>query len=312
MLQTAVDAVRSRVAASTTSLFSHAADPLADTESHPGDPGLLGPDSISWPVIGDVAAFVAGIRALLVQTAHPEVVAGVMDHSSFEDDTLGRLSRTSAWVTATTYGAEPEVAAAVAAVNRAHGRIRGRSARGRPYRAADPELAAWVHNALTDSFLAAYQAFGPRTLSATEADRFVAEQAQIGRLLGADPLPTTAAELRRWLVEHPDIERSDAQARAVAFLNDPPLPGPVRPAYRALFWAAASTLPPTLASQLDLDPPSGSGPIGHGTVGFLRWALGTSPSWARARARAGATPIPAPGAAAEPVPRRRQPDSGAR
>lgn len=291
MLHAAFDAVRTQVTSSTTSLFSHADDPLADTESYPGDPGLLGPDSVSWPVIGDVAAFVAGIRALLVQAAHPEVVAGVMDHSAFRDDTLGRLSRTSAWVTATTFGAEPEARALVMAVTNAHRRVRGSSARGRSYNAASPELAAWVHNALTDSFLTAFQVFGPRVLTAAEADRFVAEQAKIGRLLKAAPLPETAAELSQWLVNHPDIEPSAAQADAVDFLRDPPFPTPVRLAYRPLFWAAAATLPPQLLTLLDLDPPTGSVAAGRATIGFLRWALGTSPSWARAEARA-ASPIP--------------------
>lgn len=291
MSNVVADAVRSRVLGSTTSLFSHADDPLADTESYAGDPGLLGPDSVSWPVIGDVAAFVAGIRALLVQTAHPEVVAGVMDHSSFQDDTLGRLSRTSAWVTATTFGSEPEARAAVAIVTAAHRRVRGRSARGRVYNAASPELAAWVHNALTDSFLSAYQTFGPETLTTAQADRFVSEQATIGRLLRADPLPETAAELRRWLVEHPDTEPSEAQARAVEFLWNPPFPAAVRPAYKSLFWAAAATLPPPLRSLLDLEPPPASMVGGRMTVGFLRWALGTSPSWARALARASRTVV---------------------
>lgn len=289
-MQCVIDTVRTRVTSSTTSLFSHAADPLAETESHPGDPGLIGPGSVSWPVIGDVAAFVGGIRALLVQTAHPEVVAGVMEHSSFRDDTLGRLSRTSAWVTATTYGAEPEARAAAAIVEAAHRRVQGRSERGRPYRASDPELAAWVHNALTESFLTAHQAFGAGPLSAADADRFVAEQTTIGRLLGADPLPETAVELRRWLVEHPDIEPSAAQIRAVEFLADPPLPAPVRPAYRVLFWAAAATLPPPLQRLLDLSPPIGSEAGGRAMIRFLRWALGTSPSWERAEARAAETP----------------------
>lgn len=288
----ATDLIRSQITSSTTSLFSHAEDPLADTEHYPGDPGLLGPDSVSWPVIGDVAAFVAGIRALLVQTAHPEVVAGVMDHSSFRDDTLGRLSRTSAWVTATTFGAEPEAKALVAMVNGAHRRVRGHSERGRPYNAANPELAAWVHNALTDSFLTAHQVFGSHPLSDADADRFVAEQAKIGRLLKASPLPETAAELRRWLVEHPDIERTTAQDQAVEFLANPPFPAPVRPAYRTLYWAAAATLPPEIRQQLGLEPPVGSIATGKATVRFLRWALGTSPSLERARTRALASPKP--------------------
>ena len=158
LLADAADAIRDRVVGSTTSLFSHGPQPLVDTFDHMGDPGLLGPDSVSWPVLGDAAAFVGGIRALLVQTAHPEVVAGVEQHSTYRADPLGRLTRTSAYVTATTYGARPEVEVAVAAVRRAHAPVRGVSPRGKTYRADNPAMAAWVHNVLTDSFLVTYQA----------------------------------------------------------------------------------------------------------------------------------------------------------
>jgi len=166
-------AVKDRVQATVSGLFSQGPVPLAHTLEHRDDPGLLGPDSVSWHVIGDTAAFVGGIRALLVQTAHPEVVAGVEQRSSYREDPLGRLSRTAVYVTETTYGARPEVDAAVAAVRRAHRPVRGRSARDRPYSAADPALAAWVHNVLTESFLDAYQYYGPRRLTSAEADRFV-------------------------------------------------------------------------------------------------------------------------------------------
>lgn len=175
------------------------------TLDHPGDPGLLGPESISWRVIGDVAAFVGGIRALLIQTAHPEVVAGVEQHSRYRTDPLGRLTRTSFYVTSTTYGARPEVEEAVARVRAAHRTVRGTSERGRAYRADDPAMAAWVHNALTDSFLSAYQHYGPAPLSTAEADRFAREQARIGALLGASPLPDSAAALAEWVRVHPDV-----------------------------------------------------------------------------------------------------------
>ncbi len=180
-----IDQLKARVVNSTTALFSHGPQPLANTLSYRGDPGLLGPDSVSWQVIGDVTAFVGGIRALVVQTAHPEVVAGVDEHSQYRTDPLGRLSRTSAYVTETTYGAMPEVEAAVAVVRNAHRPVRGVSERQQPYSAGQPAMAAWVHNVLTDSFLVGFQTYGPRALSADEADRFVAEQARIGQPLPA-------------------------------------------------------------------------------------------------------------------------------
>jgi uncharacterized protein (DUF2236 family) len=284
----AVSDVKDRVVTATTSLFSHGPVPLEHTLDHAPDPGLLGPDSVSWRVIGDASAFVGGIRALLVQTAHPEVVAGVEQHSTYRADPLGRLSRTSVYVTETTYGAMPEVEAAVAAVRRAHRPVHGRSERDLPYSAGHPEMAAWVHNVLTDSFLVAYQEFGPRRLSTADADRFVEEQTRIGALLGADPMPTTAADLADWISDHPAIESTRAQTAAIEFLSDPPLSLPVKTGYKLLFNAAVSTLRPRIAEVIGLQPAPGAHRVGRASVASLRWALGSSPSWHLALVRAGA------------------------
>lgn len=282
-----IDALRDRVVSSTTGLFDHAPYPLVETLSYRGDPGLFGPDSVTWPVIGDAAAFVGGIRALLIQAAHPEVVAGVADHSRYRQDPLGRLSRTSAYVTATSFGAMPEVDRAVGIVRRAHRPVRGTSHRDRAYSADAAELAAWVHNALTDSFLVAYQEFGPQPLTAADADRFVAEQTQVGRLLDAAPLPDTAESLARWLAEHPDVGASPGMAEAITFLRSPPLPLPVRPAYRVLYQAAAATLPLQLRNILGMAPAPGAKVLGRSAVRGLRWSLGSSPSWHLALVRVG-------------------------
>lgn len=292
--------VRDRVVAATTGLFSHGPQPLEHTLDHAPDPGLLGPDSVSWRVIGDATAFVGGIRALLVQTAHPEVVAGVEQHSRYRDDPLGRLTRTSLYVTETTYGAMPEVEAAVEMVRQAHRPVRGTSERDRPYSAGHPAMAAWVHNVLTDSFLAAYRAYGPEPLTAEEADRFVEEQTRIGALLGADPMPTTADELADWVAHHPDLAPTTAQASAVEFLRDPPLSIPVKAGYRLLLRAAVATLPDTIADQIGLHSSRSAARIGGAAVSSLRWALGSSPSWHLSLVRAGAE-IP-PGRFRQPLP----------
>ncbi len=276
------------MAARTRSLFAHVPYPLADTLDYPGDPGLFGPDSVTWKLMGDPATFVGGIRALLIQSAHPEVVAGVDDHSRYEADPLGRLSRTSAYVTATAYGAMPEVERAIGAVLRAHRPIKGTSHRGRAYTADDPDLSAWVHNALTDSFLVSYQVYGPGRLSESDADQFVREQTLVGRLLDADPMPETAADLADWLVGHPDIGESPGMREAMDFLRSPPLALVVKLAYRVLFQAAVATTPVELRRLLGLRKHPGSRTIGKLAVRWLRWSLGSSPSWHLALIRAGA------------------------
>ena len=287
-LRRVVEEYRDRVVDSTTELFAHAPYPLADTLDYPEDPGLCGPDSVTWPVIGDAAAFIGGIRALLIQAAHPEVVAGVADHSRYREDPLGRLSRTSAYVTATSFGAMPEVAAAVELVRGAHRPVKGESHRGRRYSAGAPALAAWVHNALTDSVLQAFQFDGPRRLGTEAADRFVAEQTAIGALLGADPMPDTAAGLSRWIAEHQDIGPSPALGDAVGFVRNPPLPWHVKVPYRLMFVAAAATVPPRLRRILGVRKVPGAILLGRVIIGALRWALGSSPSWHVSLVRVGA------------------------
>ncbi len=282
------DRVRDRVVANTTALFDHAPYPLANTLDYDGDPGLFGPRSVTWPVIGDAAAFVGGVRALLVQAAHPEVVAGVADHSRYRDDPLGRLSRTSAYVTATAFGAMPEVERAVELVRRAHRPVAGVSHRGREYAADAPDLAAWVHNALTDSFLTAYRRFGEADLSDADADRFVTEQAALGRLLDADPVPETAGGLAAWIGGHPAVGPSPGMTEAVRFLRSPPLPAYARPVYRVLFAAAVATLPERLRDVLGLRRVPGALAAGKAAVAVLRWNLGSSPSWHVALIRSGA------------------------
>lgn len=280
--------VRRRLVEATLAPFSHGAPPLEHTLDHPGDPGLIGPGSVSWELIADPTAMVGGIRALLVQTAHPEVVAGVEDHSRYRDDPLGRLTRTSRYVTETTYGALPEVEAAIRHVRRAHRPVHGTSERGVAYDADDADLAAWVHNVLTDSFLAAYQAFGPRRLSPDDADRFVAEQTRIGELLGADPLPRRAGELREWITSHPALARSDAQAAAIEFLRRPPLPATTRAGYSLLYQGAVTTIPSALRELIGVKPGPGADANGAMMAKALRWALGPSPVWKLALERSGA------------------------
>lgn len=286
-----VDALRGRVRRAATSPFAHAAYPLASTLDYPGDSGLLGPKSVSWMVIGDVAAFVGGIRGLLIQAAHPEVVAGVGDHSRYREDPLGRLSRTSAYVTATTYGALPEVEAAVAQVRRIHRIVSGVSSRGVRYEAEDPGFSAWVHNALTDSFLTAHIVYGGVALSPEEEDRFVAEQTRVGALLGSDPMPESRRELAAWVEDHPEVAPSPEMRDAVEFITDPPLEPGLRVGYKLLLEAAVATIPERLLDILGLAPKPGARSLGRGVVGGLRWALGYSPSWRLALERVGA-PVP--------------------
>ena len=292
LLSGLVDGVRARVVSATNGLFSHGPAPLADTLDHLGDPGLFGPDSVTWRVIGDSAVFIGGIRALLVQAAHPEVAAGVADHSRYRRDPLGRLSHTAAYVTATTFGAMPEVDHAIGIVRRRHAPVVGISHRGEAYDADAPDLAAWVHNSLAESFLVAYEVYGSRPCPPADADRYAREQARLGALHHATPLPETAAGLSAWIDEHPRLAPSPGQREAIEFLRRPPLAWPVRIAYGFLFRAAVATLPPRIREIIGVRTSPGAVVLGRVVTTLLRVSLGSSPSWHVALVRVGASDPP--------------------
>lgn len=239
----------------------------------PGDPGLHGPGSATWQVIGDPAAIVGGVRGLLVQVLHPLAMAGVADHSAFERDPLGRLQRTAGYVTVTAFGALDEVLEAASFVRRRHVPVVGDAPDGRAYRAEDPTLLAWVSIALTESFLATDAAFAARPVRGAQADAFVYEQSRLAALLdprvdlkaiAGDPasrralragslrlpmldggtLPTTVAGLReRMAAFEPELQLSEQGHRAMAFLRRPPLEPAVALAYRPIVEGALATVP---------------------------------------------------------------------
>jgi len=275
-----------RVRMSVSGMFGHGPSPLTNTGAYPGDTGLCGPGSISWQVIADVSVFVGAIRALLIQSAHPEVAAGVEDHSRYRHDPLGRLNRTAFYVTTATYGSMPEVNEAVELVRAAHSKVRGVSHRGIAYDASQPEFAAWVHNSLTDSFLVAYRALGPG-LSDTDADRFVVEQARIGELLGAAPMPETAAELHDWVRYHPEIAPSPGMRNAVEFLVNLPVSRVQLAGYRVLLRGAVTTIPPELRTVLGLRARRGARSGAIAMTAMLRMMMRNSPAWQASLQRCG-------------------------
>ncbi|HMS35558.1 MAG TPA: oxygenase MpaB family protein [Arachnia sp.] len=203
------------------------------------------PTDAIWKVNRDAAMYAGGIRALLLQALHPAAMAGVAGHSGYRSDPWGRLQRTGEFIAMTTYGPIPSAEELIARIRAVHERVRGKTDDGTPYRASDPHLLAWVHAAETQSFLAAYQHFGPERLTAEEADQYVASAAPVGELLGAVDLPRTEAELAEMIDGYrPELRASAAAIDTVEFLlKTPPVPWPGRLGYWMLAAGAIATLP---------------------------------------------------------------------
>jgi uncharacterized protein (DUF2236 family) len=261
------------------------------------DSGYFLPGSAVWAVHAGMPTIIGGVRALLMQTLHPGVLAGVHDHSNFREDTLGRLARTTAWIHALTYGSTAEAQAATARVIRLHESVTGKYVDGggnvREYSANDPELLRWVHITFTDSFLRAHELWGGTIPGGPDA--YVREWAQAGRLMGVEFPPESKAalerELGKWLAAG-ILRGDDRVAETVAFIRDPPLHPLLRPGYQVLFEAAILSLEPEYRRLLGLHTarlgplPLPVRPAARATLAVVRFALGSaSPSELAARQR---------------------------
>jgi uncharacterized protein (DUF2236 family) len=165
----------------------------------PGDPGLVGPGSMSWEINADLASVSqAGLPAIVLQILHPSVVAGVQDLSNYRQDPFQRARATLGYVLTTTFGNTAAATAVIERVKHTHSFVNGTRPDGAPYRALDPQLIAWVHACIPWMILRAFEDT-KRPLSKHEKDRYLAEQAVIGHMGGADWVPSTAAELDEYI-----------------------------------------------------------------------------------------------------------------
>jgi len=254
------------------------------------DEGYFGPESAAWAVHGSLPTLVGGIRALLMQALHPGALAGVQQHSRYQDDAMGRLAGTTQWLTVVTFGDKAAADRECARVRGMHRRVVGTYASEtgqRAYAASDPDLLRWVHIAFTDSFLATHRVWGGGIPGGEDA--YVREWATAGELVGVDNPPRSVAELRNQISDYGPQLRGDVAARETArFIRNVPVPLAGRPAYAVLFAGAVSTLPQEHRRMLGVPdlPLAVTRPAVAGILATLAKILGpASPSMQAAHAR---------------------------
>jgi uncharacterized protein (DUF2236 family) len=226
----------------------HMKPPVVD----PGDPPWCPPGSASWTIHGDASFAVGGVLALWTQALHPLALAGVMEHSDFQEHPIRRALRTGRFVYTTTFAPGAEAEEMCAQVRSIHERVSGTAPDGRPYAAGDRELVDWIHCALLLSIARVWLLYGdrpdPRLL-----DSYVAEQARVPRELGDPTPPESWEELLEHLSEHRRSLAINEQTRWIGtWLARPALPGPLRlamPAYKVLHTFALAAAPAWVRSM---------------------------------------------------------------
>jgi uncharacterized protein (DUF2236 family) len=224
------------------------------------DPGLFGPDSVTWVVMREPRLLLAAGRALLLQAANPLVAQGAIEHSTYKSDPYGRLERTVRWVTIVCFGTSQEAERVSGRVNGLHRPVSGtlpeanatsRVPAGTRYSASDPSLLRWVHATFVDTMLVAHDAL-VGGLSTVERDTFVREWDDVARLMGLSRnqcWPDSAA-LRRYVDK--EVLRGQALpgagSREVAgtVLHPPVRSRLMRPGTDTLAFIATGLLPPDL------------------------------------------------------------------
>ncbi len=192
-----------------------------------------------------------GGRALLMQVAHPLVARGVVEHSSYREDRIGRLLGTLRPMYAIAFGTPEEARDAGKAVRAAHRPVVGES-----YSAADPDLQRWVLATLIDTALLMHRRF-VSPVDRTTADAYLSEMCQLGEWIGlpAEAMPDSTdvfdsyvREMVATLVVTPDARTIAAELFAP--LPEAPWLSPAMPLVREL---TAGLLPRRLREAYGMD-----------------------------------------------------------
>jgi len=210
----------------------------------PGDPGLLPWNSVVRRVNAETALLLGGQRALLLQIAHPDVAAGVADHSDFQESPFDRLWRTLGAMLEVVFGDADQAAGAATRVGGVHAGVHGR--RGdHGYDARDPQLLLWVHATIVDTGLRAYEAF-VHPLPRSVQERYYAEMKLVAAAFGVPEglQPPGLVDFERYLEDALGRLTVTSQARELARdVLFPPVSPVLRPATATLRLATAGLLP---------------------------------------------------------------------
>ena len=147
----------------------------------------LGPGSLMWEYFGDWRGMLTSLWAGSMQNMHPQLGAGVEEHSRFFEERWERLYRSLYPIGGCVYDAEraPQTAREVRDYHRT---IKGVDKHGRPYSALNPDTFFWAHATFVMTPVKVCEHFG-RPLTHAQKEQLYAEGVQWWRLYGMSMRP---------------------------------------------------------------------------------------------------------------------------
>ncbi|MFD7136517.1 oxygenase MpaB family protein [Streptomyces sp. NPDC059894] len=205
---------------------------------------LFGPGSQFHEFFDDPRWALAVVRATVLEAAHPQVGAALMDSSTFVTHPWRRLRNTLLSLQRM-FGAEEDVRQREAArLNRLHARLNGVDDQDRPYDALDPEARAWVVATLFESTVTMCRLSGQPLEQAT-MERLYTEFRAFHAALGdeAGRLPPTVREFWPYYdrVVEEELENTEA-LRIILYRLFDHLPAPPLLGNLPTLWAAGRAL----------------------------------------------------------------------
>jgi len=166
--------------------------------------GYFGPQSMTWRLYREPIVIIGGVRALLLQVAHPAVAEGVAHFSNFKKDALGRGFRTFSAMAMIYFGDKNQADAVAQRLWRVHSAIKGPlPERKSKYQATDPALLLWVLATLTETTIQVFEQVPLPGLPADWREQFYEESKVAATLLGipAKAYPVDLPTFRQYFSE---------------------------------------------------------------------------------------------------------------
>ncbi|MFF8299214.1 oxygenase MpaB family protein [Streptomyces globisporus] len=201
---------------------------------------LFGPESQFSTFFDDPRWALAMIRATVLEAAHPQIGAALVDNSTFVAHPWRRLRNTFLSMRRM-FGTDPAVREREAArLNRLHARMSGSDSRGRAYDAMDRATRAWVVATLFESAVTMCRLSGQPLDHDTMAQMYAEYRAFLAALDGdAGELPEDVNDFWRYFdrVVENELENTEA-ARVILYRLFDHLPAPALLDGAPTLWAA--------------------------------------------------------------------------